>query len=60
MLNPVENIFSKVKTFVRNFPPSDVQQLAIGIELGVSNITEENTKGYFEHILEKSILFFSF
>jgi transposase len=34
MLNPVENIFSKVKTFVRNylgnFPPSDVQQLAIG------------------------------
>ena len=44
--NPIERVFSQVKSFVPRKVPSDGNQLIEQIERGVKSVTEDNTWNY--------------
>ena len=44
--NPIERVFSQVKSFVSRRVPSDGNQLIEQIKSGVESVTEDNTWNY--------------
>jgi DDE superfamily endonuclease len=65
MLNPVENIFSKVKCFVRNqlVMAGENQRLVDIMKDGVLTVTDNDLNGYFNHMannIHESLLRTSF
>lgn len=50
-LNPIENLFSKWKTYVRASSPRNEDELLSYIEHGFQTITSNDCGGYFRHML---------
>lgn len=48
-LNPIEEVFSKIKTIVRRSEPTNVGDLLEKIRSAANQITREDCIGYFEH-----------
>lgn len=55
-LNPIEEIFSKVKSYIKGYKPRETWQLLDAIKKGFEKITIDDINGYFEHSMDFSIV----
>lgn len=48
-LNPIENLFSKIKQVVRKIKPRTYEHLVAAIAEAINSITQQNIQNAFEH-----------
>jgi transposase len=48
-LNPIENVFSKVKQFIKTYQPKTIDRLKFIIKLAFENVSQNNYISYFRH-----------
>lgn len=54
-LNPIENMWSKVKGILRNLEARTFDELIEAVRIAISEITAQNCRGFFEHCGYRSI-----
>ena len=55
-LNPIEEVFSKLKNYIKGCKPRETWQLIEAIKNGFEKITISDIHGYFEHSMDFSII----
>ena len=48
-LNPIENVFSKVKQYIKTHQPRTIERLKFIMKLAFQNVSKNNYLSYFRH-----------